>query len=79
MTIDFDFNESRAWTKTRITTLEKIDPNPERRCENCPSIAEYVFGIDFINEGEEHGRLDLCPGCVAEYSKGFDENNIFRR
>jgi len=77
--IEFDWNESRAWTKTRITALERLEPDTNRRCENCPSIAEYVMGIDFINEGKEHGRLDLCPGCVAEYTKGFDESNIFRQ
>ena len=37
------------------------------------------MGIDFINEGEEHARIDVCPGCLSKYSKGFDENNIYRR
>lgn len=77
--IEFDWNESRAWTKTRVTAIERYDPEPDRRCEACPSIAEYELGIDFINEGKEHGRVDVCPACLAEYTKGFDENNIFRR
>lgn len=78
MTIAFDWHESRHWTKTRVTALERFEPDSDRRCENCPSIAEYELGIDFIDAGEEHARIDVCPGCLAEYTKGFDRNNIFR-
>lgn len=77
--IRFDFNEREAWTKTIVTTLKQIEPDPDRRCENCPSIAEYEMGLDFINRGEEDGWFELCPACVAEYTQSFDENNIFRR
>lgn len=77
--IEFDFHESEHWTKTRVTTIERFDPDPEQRCENCPSIAEYRLGIDFIDEGKEHGKITLCPACIARYTKDFDENNIFRR
>ena len=79
MTIEFDFNESRAWTKTVVTACEPIPPTPDRRCENCPSIAEYELGIDLINRGEEDARIDVCAACCAEYTQHFDENNIFRR
>lgn len=75
--IDFDFNEKPNWTKTRVVTVDDLDADPDRRCERCPSIAEKRFVIDLINSGEKT-ELILCPACVAEYTRDFDERNIFR-
>ena len=77
--IEIDFGESESWTLTRVVAVEPIEtPDPDRRCERCPSIAETEFSVDLINRGETDATFDLCPACVAEYTRDFDRRNIFR-